>query len=206
MVSNEIVTGQPPSPVEALTQRLIDSGARPIWDIASIADEGQSEVLLGDRRLLITPNDVLFKKYVQAMSQAGLLHLENDSELGDEEVAVTEIPRDARSITQLLPGYPPIDGYGLHDAFSQIGEHISRLEAQQGLAPTVGSLSLDKIIVVRTKADVMFTPGFALEPFADTTNRGIIDSMHKQLIPDYAKFGAAELIESLVTGLEHGTS
>src|SRR4051812_39070853 len=111
-----------PSPeVAARLYELMEAGAVPVEPSFSVASPEQAEIIFQDRRFLITPNDAVYQRYVAEMSAAGLRFVDDTSGLGNAEVVVGEITRNARAIPQVIRSRQPRTAKTLNEIFFALG-------------------------------------------------------------------------------------
>lgn len=189
--------------LEALLRDLTAAGAVPVEDSFSVAGPNQAEVIFNQRRYLLTPKDETYARYVTEMSEAGLRYVSNDYELGNDSVVAGEISRTARAVPQVLRGNQPRRGQTINEVFYTIGRSLGILAQRRKLAPKAGVVVLQKILILRGENDIMITPPLEFEPVAEFTKQTLIEGMHSQLFPEYARFGATALITSFEKGLDN---
>lgn len=189
--------------VEALLHDLTEAGAVPVEASFSVAGPDQAEVIFNQRRYLLTPNDEAYARYVTEMSEAGLRYVSNDSEIGNDSVVAGEISRTARAVPQVLRGNQPRGGQTINEVFYTIGQSLGILAQRRQLAPKAGLVVLQKILILRGENDIMIAPPIEFEPVTESTKQTLLEGMHSQLFPDYARFGATALINSFEKGLNN---
>lgn len=177
------------------------AGGVDISDSFRVASETQGELLYNNKRVLITPKDEDYAAYCENAEKAHISYIHEDAELSSEEVVVAEIPRDARSFARIaLMGDSP-QGTSPKDAFYLLGQSVEKL-ADSGNLPSPADFILNKILLIRTELEVVMVPPMHFVSASDAGKNEIVESLEKQLFPQYEKFGAAALINSFKEGLE----
>ncbi len=193
---------QPGIEVQARVEALQLAGAETTAPNFNVAEANQGDVIWGDKRWLVTPNDDGYLHYKSVMEIAGLPYIENDPDLGDELVVVGQIPRSARTIAQIIPSMQPTGG-GLtsQDAFYMIGHSIHQIEARANLTPDPESLNIRRILLLREQAKILLIPTIRFVHLTNTSIDEVAESMRGQLARDYSRFGTVALVGSLQRGL-----
>lgn len=180
---------------------LIESGAKQVTPSFSIAREGQGDIVYQNHRYLVTPNDDDFTRYVEIMELSELPHIVNTPELGDDNVIVGEIPRDARTVTQLIRGVQPAEGLTVSDVFYMTGQTIHAMVDKASVLPEPVNFNLDQVLMLRFQAEVMIPPTTFVDATAE--NRSLLlEQVKSELWPEYERFGAVVLFDQFQKGLE----
>ena len=195
----------PNSEVEARIRLLTaEMGGRLVIPSFSAADRTQGDMIVSERRLFVTPNDHKYKKYVQVLAAAGMPHVKNDTEFGDQQVVVGEISRDARVLPLVIRSKPSTEsGTTPRDVFRTLGARIGSLIVGQGIVPEYprGSV-LDRVLVLRREQEVMLLPGIQFIPVDDVNKDLVVTNVAQSLHRDYERFDTTPLIYAFKTGLE----
>lgn len=189
--------------VQERVDELINNGAIPVEAAFSPTVVGQGDLVYHGRRFLITPNDEAYRLYAATLERAGLPHVVNDPELGDADVVVGEISRDARVLEQVMLSVQSESGMNSRDAFRMFGQAIRRIIAADNVVPRVEDLSAKRAMILRAQAEVLLTPPLLLEPASDEAMRRLVDNLGNELVTQYGKFGAHALGIAFKEGLDN---
>ena len=188
--------------VDARISSLVDSGAEHVLKVYSVASAGQSDLIYQGRRLLVTPNNNDYKNYAAVMAESGMPYISNDPELGDEQVVVGEIPRDARLTTQIARSVYPQEGVKPSDVFWRLGQRIGTLATAHNLLPKPEDFTLTKILALRSDVDAMLVPPMHFQTSAPDAREDLKFSLRRQLEMRLSRFGGTALSQAFEKGLE----
>ena len=177
-------------PIDDSYETLLDNGARPTHPAFSVANQYQYDVVLGDKRMLLTDNMGELATYNTILGNTDEPILNQIDAIGlTPEVAAVEIPRDARSLRQVSVAAAPAPDQKISPeaVFLQFGRLINHTGKVTGAVPDEHSINLRSALYSRTRNAVIFVPGVRFEE--DTTaayrNR-LVEAIHSQLLQNHA--------------------
>jgi hypothetical protein len=189
-----------------IVQDLLNHGAEWVDPSFRVAGEGEAELIFEGERLYLTPKTPQYDEYHRVMATSGLQHVEPflGAQFSDPGYIVGVVPRDSRTIAQIVRGQQPGLGMTVYDAMEIVGGAVNRMSEQAGVVPVAGSLSLKSLLITRENPDVLFTPNMTFEP----TSEGGLDVVARAIDDELAEAGyeAARpgLGEAFRRGLRHG--
>lgn len=178
-----------------------ENGALPVTESFTVASEDEVEFIYKDHRYLMAPHDDHYDRYATVLMSAGVPYVKADPELSDDAVIVGEISRDARTLPQVMRSKQPKEGEILADVFLDMGHTIGSIIQTAKIAPTAGSLALDRVLVLREESRVLLPPSVDFEVANEHAADSVASSMEQQLLPRYEKFGGQTLLAAFKEGL-----
>lgn len=182
--------------------RLNTAGAVPVIRSFNVAAVGQEDIVFNEHRYLITANDENYRRYVELLSKAALPYIVNDPSLGDAEVVVGEITRDARTLPQIMRSTQSEGGMTSKDVFYRTGQMVGALATATGYIPDAKGFSINRTLILRDAAEIMLVPPVDFVPVDDDNKRQLLERVQQELWPEYARFGAIVLFNAFEQGLE----
>jgi hypothetical protein len=182
---------------------LVERGAVEVAKPFRVARLDQGEVIFSGERLLVTPNNLVQKQYEQVLGEAGVRHLQENPDLTTADVAVLDIPRDARTIAQVIRSKQPQGGRILEGVFRQLGSSVEQIATRTGHVPSGDALAVDRVLIMRAEQDVALVPPVEFHDYEPgISEQAVSQGMHDQLFPEYERFGAAALEQAFNQGLQ----
>ena len=194
----------PNDPTPAVDQRVHDllaQGALPVNYSFNAARDGQGDLIFNHRRYLVTPNDEQFGTYSEIMEATSLPHVQADSRLSDAAVIFAEMPRDVRSIPQIIRSKQPTEGMNSGDVFFKIGQRLNELSVTKNVVPNPTTFSLGQLVVLRSEGDILFLPPIDFSEPTVLSKEQLVRSVRRDIQARYARFGGAALLEQFKKGL-----
>lgn len=186
---------------------LVHMGAKEVDPAVTVAGFGQAEVIVEDERFFITPNDGSYARYVDVMTKAEIPFVENSPHLGDHDVVVGRIKRNARSIPQILRSKQPRGGEVIYGVFSRIGSELGEIAKTSGVVPAMGRIPLRQMLVLPAEAGkVLFTPPVEFSQAAANFEEELVVGMANELSPEFDRQSDLNLLRAFAEGLYDSTS
>jgi hypothetical protein len=190
--------------VAAMRDTLLKHGAEAIDPAFATAGPDQAELIFANKRLLITPRDDEYATYAAVMQRAELPYPTDTT--GSPTVVIAEIPRDARTLPQVMRSKQPSGGRIIRDVFETVGQSLDRIMQAAQVSPAAGQVALRKMLILRSENEVMLMPPLAFVPVESGTKPALVDEMAAQLLPEYSRFGGEALLDAFKRGLKHGNN
>jgi hypothetical protein len=196
-----------PSPyfekVAAHVQELQKAGAVTTITPFNVASKEQADLVFGGRRFLVTANDEGYRRYAELLRNAGVPYVSPSERYSTEDVVVGAIPRDARTLPQIIRGHQSERG-GLRstDVFYLAGNTLGKIATAESAIPRAGDISLGKMLVIREEEKVLLVPPLHFEGVDAEGVTRVLEAVQDQLFPEYERFGAVALLQSFERGLE----
>lgn len=153
MSDNSFVNKRTPSDPEVANhlEFFVAHGAEPLADAFSVASHDEAEFVYEERRFLIAPQDEHYLRYASVLMRAKAHYVGADNNFTDLQVVVGEIPRDARTLPQVMRSKQPNSGETLAGVFNSMGSMFRSIVEKSGAAPVASTVSLKNILVLREK-------------------------------------------------------
>lgn len=182
---------------------LLTDGATSVDPSFNIAIHDQADIIYGKHRILLTLNDEDYKVYADVMQRADLPYVVSDVSDNDEVVVAGSLPRDARAIPRIMMGRQPIEGLSSVNIFAALGQSVGRIIERTNLIPVAVDVSLQRTLVLRDKAEIMWLPPMHFIEANEETVTALTDKINTELFPKYVRFGAVALLNAFEQGMRH---
>lgn len=201
MANPEIQKYSADNNVASLEQQFMRNGAEKLSLSFGVAGPGQAEMVYQGRRFLLTPNDSLFASYTDTLAGNNIEHLSPDSTYSTHEVIVGEIPRDARTLPQIMRSIQPTNELTINDVFFALGKRLNDLSSERGVLPAAHDLYLKGIMLMRSRLQLLMLPPVEFLPVTEHGKEATVENIKSQLMNGYLRFNSGGLLASFTAGL-----
>lgn len=199
---------QETGPVDSFYRNLVEQGGEDTHSDFDISKHfKQHDLVINGKRILVTPDNQSYRDYEKAMTDADVDYLKQPADCEpDKDVAVVEIPRDARNLAQVAVTAASREGDQIDSSyvFEKFGKTIRDLSDITGLVPKEKTLSLRRVLYSRINDSVILVPGIEFTEASESQMNRLYESIFDQL--DSARaFGSAALLNSFMDGASNGS-